>query len=260
MERAVINTQDPAGGPFASASTDISKSGEGVSARIFIAGGDASSMQPLLTRLAGVGFDVKFDTVENARAAIARESPDLLLLDWDLSSAVAIDLLRHIRCGYVHRAPRIIALSTLTSEDNVLSGFELGVDDYVAKPFSVLELVARARAVLRPTRHSEVDHDYLEFCAIRMYLTERRVTVDHRPLQLRQMEFRLLEFLMRHPERAFSRQTLLERVWRPSRCTDLRAVNVTVQRIRQALAPYSYQGYLQGVRNLGYRLSASGLP
>jgi two-component system, OmpR family, phosphate regulon response regulator PhoB len=228
--------------------------------RILIVERDSQSMQLLSSKLAQAGFAVTMlDRSEDAFAAIDHHNPHLVMLDWDLPGVISVQLLRHLQALAGDRAPRLIALSAFSAEQHVVSGFELGIDDYVVKPFSVAELVARVRAVLRSARFGEEDPNYLEFCQLRMDASEGRVTVRDGTVSLRGMEFRLLEFLMRHPERAFSREALLRRVWGHDCRADQRAVDVTVQRMRRALSPHRCEGYVQTVRGVGYRLSASEL-
>jgi two-component system phosphate regulon response regulator PhoB len=174
---------------------------------------DAESVPALRSKLAQAGFKVTFaDRGEDAVAAIDRDHPHLVMLDWDLPGMITMDLVRHTRRHSTSQVPRLIALSAFASEQHVVSGFELGIDDYVVKPFSVAEVVARVRALLRSLFKVRDDSEWVEFGRLRLDAAEGRASVMGRPVELRGMEFRLLEYLMRHPERAFSREQLLERV------------------------------------------------
>jgi two-component system phosphate regulon response regulator PhoB len=225
--------------------------------RVLIVEQDNESVANLRLKLSQAGFKVSMlGRGEDARTAIDRDNPHLIMIDWDLPAVIAMDLVRHVRRDACSTSPRLIALSSFSGEQHVCSGFELGVDDYVIKPFSVPEVVARVRAVLRPLRNTEQESVYLEFCQLQMDTSYGRLTVGDKVISLRNMEFRLLQFLMRSPERAYSRETLLHRVWGNNCRTGLRAVDVTVQRIRRALTPNGCGGYLQTIRGLGYRLSA----
>ena len=155
------------------------------------------------------------------------------------------------------RAPRLMALSTYSGEQRVVEGLELGLDDYVVKPYSLPELMARVRALLRPITAPPEEQRFLEFHCLRLDLEDARATVFNHRVHLRAVEFRLLEFLMKHPERAFSREQLLNHAWGRGCEADARAVDVTVQRIRRSLEPQGWQGYLQTIRGVGYRLSAT---
>ena len=230
------------------------------SQRILILERDSQSLQQLSNRLAQADFAVTIlDRSEDAFAAIDHHNPHLVMLDWDPLDVISVQFVRHLQQLASNLAPRLIALSAFAGEQHILSGFELGIDDYVVKPFSVAELVARVRAVLRSARADDADPNHLEFCQLRMDAGEGRVTVRDGTVNLRGMEFRLLEFLMRHPERAFGREALLRRVWGHNCRADQRAVDVTVQRMRRALTPHRCDGYVQTVRGVGYRLSASPL-
>jgi len=226
--------------------------------RILIIEPDSEPQRSLRSRLAAAGFRVAVHhRGDDAHTAIDCHRPHLVMLDWDLPGVITVQLMRHARRSFGARSTRVIALSSFSSEQHVVSGFELGVDDYVVKPFSIGEVVARVRALLRPLRSAEERGDYLEFGPLRMDAGERRVTAQDRTIGLRGMEFRLLEFLMRHPERAFAREHLLDRVWGHDCPAGPRVVDVTIQRIRRALARHEFDRYLQTVRGVGYRLSAS---
>jgi len=224
--------------------------------RVVIVDRDPEALQPLRNKLVQVGFEVCFiGRPEEAVAAIERKQPHLVMLDWDLPGVFTMEVVRQVRHWVGLEGPRLIALSTFAGEERVVSGLELGVDDYVIKPFSLPELVARVRAVLRARKGTVEDADYVEFGELRMDACDERITIRDRRVSLRSMEFRLLRFLLRHPNRAFKRETLLNSVWGHDCDTDLRAVDVTVQRIRKALEPHGYHGYLQTIRGVGYRLS-----
>ena len=226
--------------------------------RILIIDRDSESIQALQIRLAQAGFVVAtLHPGDDARVTMDRDSPDLIMLDWDLPGVYTMELVRHARRPTASRAMRLVALSTFAGEHHVVAGLEMGLDDYVIKPFSVREVVARVRALLRPLSATHEDRDYLEFHRLRLEPNEGRVTVRDRTVSLRATEFRLLEFLLRHPERAFRREHLLERVWGRACAADARAVDVTIQRIRKALEPHDCHGYLQTIRGVGYRISAN---
>lgn len=225
--------------------------------RVLIIESDTESVAALQLKLAQAGFKVRaLSNGEEARRAIDQDEPHLVVLDWDLPAVIAMDLVRHMRRDPAAQGPRLIALSSLAGEQHVCSGFELGVDDYVVKPFSVPEVVARVRAVLRPMRDAQDETASLRFRELELDVSSGCVMVGTREVVLRNMEFRLLQFLMRNPERAYSRETLLKRVWGREGTTGLRAVDVTVQRVRRALIAQGCASYLQTIRGLGYRLSS----
>lgn len=247
-----------AGGPDEAQRSAASFATRRVARRIMIIERDTDSVRPLCAGLSEAGFDVDLlGGIDGARAALQRELPQLLILDWDLPAVITLQLMR-----WAHRpspegeSTRLIALSSFSGEQQVLSGFEQGVDDYVVKPFSVPELVARVNAVLRSLRApATAPVEQLEFGQLSLDSSAYRLRARNQPVSLRAMELRLLNFLMRHPERPFTREALLQRVWGADSRVGPRTVNVTVQRMRQALAPHGCDGYLQCVRGIGYVLS-----
>jgi two-component system phosphate regulon response regulator PhoB len=229
----------------------------GLKHRVLIVERDASSSVALQSKLAQAGFGVTTES-DSARtmAAIERDSPDLVMLDWDLPGVVAIDLIGRIRNVRGGPAPRLILLSMQSGEQQVCTGFESGADDYVVKPYSVPELVARVRAVLRSCRKERNEAQVLRFQELQVSVSEVRVLARGHAVALRTTEYRLLEFLIRNPERVFNRAQLLDRVWGRDSDAEERAVDVTIQRIRKALARYECEHYVQTVRSVGYRMSA----
>jgi two-component system, OmpR family, phosphate regulon response regulator PhoB len=225
--------------------------------RVLIIERDPESMRPLCGKLTEAGFQVTLlGGAEGAFAAMEQAPPPLVMLDWDMPAVITTQLLRWTRRPFWDSVSRLIAFSNFSGEQHVVCGFEQGVDDYVVKPFSVAEVVARAHAVLRSGQaQTGAPRDHIEFGDLRFDASSNRLAVRDQPVTLRTMELRLLGFLMRHPERPVSRETLLQRVWGRDSRAGLRAVNVTVQRVRQALAPHGCEGYLQSVRGLGYVLS-----
>lgn len=225
--------------------------------RVLIVEHDVESVTALQVQLSLAGFKVSTSNRgEDPRVAVDRDHPHVIMIDWDLPTVIAVNLLRHVQRDTMSRGPRLIALSSFAGEQHVVSGFELGVDDYVVKPFSVPEVVARVRAVLRPMYACRDEAVYLEFHELQMDAGEGRVTIHGKTLTLRHIEFQLLQFLMRRPERAHSREALLLQVWGSECRAGIRAVDVTIQRLRKALAPHGCGEYLQTVRGVGYRLSA----
>jgi two-component system phosphate regulon response regulator PhoB len=192
---------------------------------------------------------------------VEASNPHLVILDWDLPGVVTMAL---VRCATRHSpkgsAPRLLAVSAHAGEQHVSEGLDLGLDDYVIKPYSLPEVLARVRALLRPGSGSPDAPQSLEFHGLKLEAADARAFVSGHRVHLRAVEFRLLEFLMRNPERAFSRGQLLNLAWGRDRNADERAVDVTVQRVRKALLAYGWSGYLQTVRGVGYRLSATPEP
>jgi two-component system, OmpR family, phosphate regulon response regulator PhoB len=224
--------------------------------RVMLVENDSKPERGLRLKLAQLGFRVStIDKDENPCDAVDRERPHLVIVDWDLPGVLTMNLIRHLRSDPAAGGPRLIALSSFGSEQHIISGFELGVDDYIIRPYSDTEAIARVRAVLRPSLRDRVGNSYLQFGQLHMDLAERRVTFQDKAIVLRHMEFVLLEFLMSRPERAYGRELLLRQIWGADSLAGLRTVDVTVQRVRRALDQHGCGVYLQTVRGVGYRLS-----
>jgi two-component system, OmpR family, phosphate regulon response regulator PhoB len=230
--------------------------------RVLIVDGDVHSAGSLRSRLASAGIEATTpDYGEDTLAAIERSDPQLVVLDWDLPSVVTMSLLRHVQQRAASgRSVRLMAVSTYAGEQQVVESLEQGIDDYVVKPYSMLEITARVRALLRPLGRADERPPVCEFARLLLDVGEVRATVSGRAVSLRATEFRLLEFLVRHPERAFRREQLLRNAWGRGSTADVRAVDVTIQRIRRTLAAHDWGGHIQTVRGVGYRLSSSSAP
>ncbi|HTW73466.1 MAG TPA: winged helix-turn-helix domain-containing protein [Steroidobacteraceae bacterium] len=225
--------------------------------RILIVERDPDSERTLQGALVRAGFSVTtLFSGEDVLDAIDRDRPHLIMLDWEYPGIVASRLIGHLNGELPSERARLMALSLFSSEHHIVSGFELGLDDYVVRPYSLPVLVARVRAVLRPTRIRSNRGEWVEFEKLRMDLSDLRLMVGEHIVPLRPMEFGLLAFLMHHPERVFTREQLLARVWGRSSTVDARAVDVNIQRTRKALARHGCGEYLQTVRAFGYRLAA----
>lgn len=192
-----------------------------------------------------------------AHAHIVDRQPDLVLLDWMLPELSGIELLRRLRRDDSTRDIPVIMLTARTDEDNKLMGLEGGADDYVTKPFSPRELVARIRAVLR--RIDGVGDEPIEAAGLRLEPASHRVFADGQPIHLGPTEYKLLHFFMTHPERVFSRTQLLDQVWGGNVYVEERTVDVHIRRLRKALqaegSPTSYDWLVQTIRGSGYRFS-----
>lgn len=190
-----------------------------------------------------------------AEVLIADRIPDLILLDWMLPGTSGIDLARRLRRAESTRAVPIILLTARGEEEDKVRGFEVGVDDYVTKPFSPRELVARMWAVLRRASPGG-EEDRIELGDLLLDNASHRVSVGGEELHLGPTEFRLLHFFMTHPERVYSRGQILDRVWGGNVYIEERTVDVHIRRLRKALEPSGHDHVLQTVRGSGYRFSA----
>ncbi len=189
-----------------------------------------------------------------AQARIFERRPDLLLLDWMLPDTSGIDLVRRLRKEAATADLPIIMLTAKGEEEDRIRGLETGADDYITKPFSPRELIARIRAVLR--RASPDDGERLEIGGLCLDSASHRVTAHGEQVDLGPTEYRLLQFLMRHADRVFSRSQLIDRVWGGGVYIEERTVDVHVRRLRKVLGPHRCDGLIQTVRGAGYRFSA----
>lgn len=190
-----------------------------------------------------------------ARHELASAPPDLLIIDWDLPGDSGLEFLRDAREDRVPGALRVLVNSALARESDVVRALEVGADDYLIKPCSMRELVARVKALLR-ARRGAAALERLEVGALTLDLADRRAYVGGKAVALHGAQFRLLAHFMAHSDRALLRSQLLEPVWGRSAQVDERTVDVNVRRLRQALAGVGLAHYVQTVRGIGYRLSA----
>ena len=200
------------------------------------------------------GYDMlEAGSALEARQIIASRKPDLILLDWMLPGQSGFEFARQLHSDNAHPSPPVIMLTARDQEADKIAALEAGADDYVSKPFSVSELLARIKAVLRRTAQ-HIDGELLEIDGMRLDPGAYRVTVAGTPLELSPLEFRLLQFFMTHGERVYSRQQLIEQVWNTAYVEE-RTVDVHIRRLRKLLAPSGHDHLIQTVRSAGYRFS-----
>ncbi|HPG93862.1 MAG TPA: phosphate regulon transcriptional regulator PhoB [Dokdonella sp.] len=192
----------------------------------------------------------------SAQTAIGDQIPDLILLDWMLPGMTGIELARRLRREDLTRDVPIIMLTARGEETDRVNGLEAGVDDYVVKPFSARELVARIRAVMRRT-HGEDTEGVIEIAGLRMDSSAHRVFAGDQIVPIGPTEYRLLHFFMTHPERVYSRSQLLDHVWGGGVYVEERTVDVHIRRLRMTLAPHAMDDFVQTVRGAGYRFSSN---
>jgi two-component system phosphate regulon response regulator PhoB len=224
--------------------------------QILIVDRDVVTVEPLHQQLKHAGFGVLALT-DGAAALVAVEQhpPQLLIVDWNMPGLAPLELLECVRKARLLQQLRLIILSELSGEHEIVSGLNMGADDYIAKPFSVREAVARIQALLRARRHA--DHAALSFNSLNLDTATNRVTAQGSVLNVRGAEYRLLEFLMSHPGKTFNRTQLLAQVWAGNADMDERTVDVNVQRLRKILAKPGYEACIQTVRGFGYRFIAT---
>jgi len=206
--------------------------------------------------LSKAGFDLReaSDAAE-AEALMAEQLPDLILLDWMLPGMSGIELARRLKRDEYSRQVPIIMLTARSEEDDRVGGLEAGADDYVTKPFSPRELVARIKAVLRRAQ-PEGEGDTLEADGVLLDAASHRVSVEGKSLDLGPTEYRLLKHFMSHAERVFSRGQLLDAVWGRNSFVEERTVDVHILRLRKVLGQHGRDRLVQTVRGAGYRFSA----
>ncbi|SEM85537.1 phosphate regulon transcriptional regulator PhoB [Halomonas caseinilytica] len=196
------------------------------------------------------------DNAQTAHAMIVDHQPDLVLLDWMMPGTSGIELARRLKREEATAELPLIMLTAKSEEDNKIQGLESGADDYITKPFSPRELVARLKAVLRRSTPHGVE-DPVEVDGLILDPVSHRVSVDGKSLEVGPTEYRLLQFFMTHQERAYTRGQLLDQVWGGNVYVEERTVDVHIRRLRKALGD-PYQQLIQTVRGTGYRFSAKG--
>ncbi|WP_461962489.1 phosphate regulon transcriptional regulator PhoB [Halomonas denitrificans] len=209
-----------------------------------------------------IGFNLKrggYEVIEagdcrTARVRVADHRPDLILLDWMLPDNSGVEFARSLNRDELTRSIPVIMLTARSTEDDKVRGLDSGVDDYITKPFSARELLARMRAVLRRAS-PEGDGDEVTAGRLVLNLASHRVLAGDQPIELGPTEFRMLKFFMTHQDRVYSRAQLLDHVWGGGVYVEERTVDVHVLRLRKALAPHGFDKYLQTVRGAGYRFS-----
>jgi two-component system phosphate regulon response regulator PhoB len=196
---------------------------------------------------------------EQAHILVRAELPDLVLLDWMLPGASGVQFAKYLRTNDRTKDVPIILLTARTAEQDKVDGLEAGADDYITKPFSPKELLARIKAVLR-RRAPQLTDDYVDIQGLRLDPATHRVSSGDRTLDMGPTEFRLLHFFMTHPERVHSRTHLLDQVWGDHVFVEERTVDVHIRRLRLALSATGHDKHIETVRGAGYRFSASPTP
>lgn len=201
-----------------------------------------------------------FELLEAADAKQAKQHlsetlPDLILLDWMLPGQSGIDLMRAIKSEQATANIPIIMLTAKAEDDNKVKGLGTGADDYVTKPFSPAELIARIQAVLRRSIVATPDNQ-VHYADLTLDPIQGIIKIEGQSLALTPNQYQLLAFLMRHPERVYSRQQLMTQVWGPGVFIDERSVDAQIKRLRQVLKASQRDHWIQTVRGLGYKLQA----
>lgn len=226
-----------------------------MSARILVVEDEPAVNELIVVNLKHAGFEVT--TTEDAETAwklLAGTPPEVLLLDWMLPGMSGFQLVRHMRADHRWRGVPVIMLTARTDEVDKISALEAGVDDYVTKPFSPRELIARVKAVLR-RRDPQMQEGSVELGGLRLVPQTRKALAGDTQICLGPTEFRLLHFLMTHAERVHSRGQLLDYVWGGRSHIEERTVDVHIRRLRCILEGHALDSLVQTVRGMGYRFS-----
>ncbi len=225
-----------------------------MNARILIVEDEPAIAELIAVNLRHAGYTpVQAHDAASARQQIDSALPDLLLLDWMLPDSPGIELARRLRADVRTRELPIIMLTARAQEGDKLTGFEIGADDYITKPFSPRELMARVKAMLRRASPMAAD-EAIAIGGLRLDPVTFRVTAGVDPVSLSPTEFRLLHYLMTQPDRVLSRARLLDAVWGDHVFIEERTVDVHIRRLRLALQPTGHDRLVETVRGGGYRM------
>jgi two-component system, OmpR family, phosphate regulon response regulator PhoB len=228
-----------------------------VSKRILIVEDEPAIRDMVAFALGRAGLEaVHAADVRAAQEVIMARVPDLILLDWMLPGMSGLEYARRLRRDEMTREVPIIMLTARGEENDRVSGLEAGVDDYVVKPFSARELLARIKAVMRRVQ-GESEAGTVELGGLRIDGPAHRVFAHGQPVAMGPTEYRLLHFFMSHPERVYSRTQLLDQVWGGNVYVEERTVDVHIRRLRRTLEPHKLDDLVQTVRGAGYRFSTT---
>jgi two-component system phosphate regulon response regulator PhoB len=205
------------------------------------------------------GFEVREAAdARSGRAEVANKLPDLLLVDWMLPDTSGLEFTRALKRDRETRELPVIMLTARAEEGDKVAGLEGGADDYITKPFSPRELLARINAVLRRAMPAE-GSERIDIEGLVLDQSSQRVSSGERTIALGPTEYRMLAFFMTHPERVYTREQLLDRVWGGNVYVEERTIDVHIRRLRKALEEFGFDRLIQTVRGSGYRFSARPL-
>lgn len=223
---------------------------------VLIVEDEAAIRQMLCMTLNGDGYStIEANNVDAAQSAIRDGKPDLILLDWMLPGLSGVDFARRLKRDPATQEIPIIMLTARGEENDKVRGLDSGADDYITKPFSTRELLARVRAIARRLPSSNDNEETFTAGPLTVDTRTNRVSCNDRLVDVSPTEFRMLLFFVTHPERVYSRTQLLDRIWGTNAYIEERTVDVHIRRLRKILAPYQCDAYIQTVRSVGYRFS-----
>ncbi|GAA3942760.1 phosphate regulon transcriptional regulator PhoB [Litoribacillus peritrichatus] len=225
--------------------------------KVLIVDDEAPIREMIMVALEMAGYDcLEAEHTQEAHSIIVDQQPDLILLDWMLPGASGIEFARRLKKDELTADVPIIMLTAKSEEDNKIQGLEAGADDYITKPFSPRELVARLKAVLRRTTPQGIE-ETIEVNGLELNPVSHRIIANGDAVDMGPTEFRLLQFFMTHQERAYSRSQLLDHVWGGNVYVEERTVDVHIRRLRKALTETGHDNLIQTVRGTGYRFSTN---
>ena len=228
-----------------------------MTATILVVEDEPAIQELIILNLKQAGYSpLRAADAEQAVELVRDELPDLVLLDWMLPGMSGIEFARRLRADQRTKDVPIIVLTARAEEQDKLAGLDIGADDYITKPFSPRELNARIKALLR-RRAPQATDDTIEASGLKLDPVSHRVSGSGKPLTLGPTEFRLLHFMMTHPERVYSRAQLLDQVWGDHVFVEERTVDVHIRRLRKALEETGHDRLVDTVRGVGYRFSAT---
>ena len=227
-----------------------------MSLKILLVEDEAPIRQMLIFALQQQGFEVlEAENTQVAAEMLADNPVDLMILDWMLPGISGVELCRRIKKDNATKNIPIIMLTARAEEDDKIQGLNAGADDYLTKPFSPRELIARINAIIRRVSSNRVSDNLLEYSGLQLDEKSHRVTSNREPLQIGPTEFKLLHFFMSNPDRVFTRAQLLDNVWGNEAYVEERTVDVHIRRLRKILEAGEHDRMVQTVRGAGYRFS-----
>ena len=227
-----------------------------MSQKVLLVEDELAIRQMLLFVLQDSGFEVQqAENTQEAMEILSANNIDLMILDWMLPGISGVELCSRLKKDSAYKHIPVIMLTAKAEEDDKIQGLNAGADDYLTKPFSPRELVARINAVLRRVSSNKLVEEILEYEGLILNEKSHRVTSNQKPVSVGPIEFKLLRFFMSHPERVFSRAQLLDSVWGNDVYVEERTVDVHIRRLRKALESDGHDHMVQTVRGSGYRFS-----
>ncbi|CZF85380.1 transcriptional regulator PhoB [Grimontia sp. AD028] len=223
--------------------------------RILVVEDEAPIREMLCFVLEQKGYQaVEAEDYDSALEKICEPYPELILMDWMLPGGSGINLIKHLKRDELTRQIPVVMLTARGEEEDKVRGLEVGADDYITKPFSPKELMARLKAVMRRVSPTSLD-DVIDVHGLKLDPVSHRVTSNEKPLEMGPTEFKMLHFFMTHQERVYSREQLLNNVWGTNVYVEDRTVDVHIRRLRKALEEDGHDKLVQTVRGAGYRFS-----